>query len=263
MHINFEDTAMLAGQYKYDGIMYSITEAEKIGVDSCIELCKMNQIEAAVYYHKFLLDTDEQTFLKQLNRMENHAYVASCIGSHLFILSVNPGGNKTYIQNLCVYKSYLDRIAKCLNKYNILLGVEFLYTDPFMLYYQHKFIRSLRELVDMLNQIDNANIKLVLDTFHMFGSREFNPNQISVPVDRIALIQLCDIIPCSDHLYTDAARRLPMESGLINAKSFIRTLKQEGYSGYITVETCNRHYSLIPCAKMAGDVKKALDDCLA
>lgn len=228
-----------AGSLDYDGFMYSIKEAQIIGVGKLQNLCRQHGVHDSIYYHRINIDSNNAQFDKQLNWIDQYAKIASQIGSELTVLSITPGSNnQPYDLNLQQHVNRLSRIATILEKYNIVLGIEFLAKSPGMEKYRYRFIRSLQELLELTNRIQSRNLKLVLDAYHLYHSGELYKFDTMVSADNIVLLQICDIYPasCYNDLLKDD-RRLPMKCGVIDARRFISVAASMGFKEYVLIET--------------------------
>jgi sugar phosphate isomerase/epimerase len=90
--------------------------------------------------------------------------------------------------------------------------------------YESAFIRTVGEALDLLEQVDQRNVGLLLDTFHM------NIEEVSI-ADSIRR--------CSDrifHVHVADSNRWHPGGGHLDFKSVLAGLEEVGYAGYLSGE---------------------------
>jgi sugar phosphate isomerase/epimerase len=93
------------------------------------------------------------------------------------------------------------------------------------------FLNSLEEAIDLLEAVDHAVIKLVLDTYHL-GQDGRLVDHIATIVPRIALVQLGDA-RCPPN---GEQNRCRLGEGAVPLNEIVAALKAGGYDGYYDVE---------------------------
>lgn len=117
-----------------------------------------------------------------------------------------------------------------------------------------------------LQRLDQPNIGLVVDLFHICA-RGGDASQLDgIPADRIYEVQLCDMaeIPPQDKTrlseYARHQRLLPGE-GIIDVGRFVDKLKSAGYSGPVGIEVFNDDLKAQPADVAAQRAWQALNRC--
>lgn len=93
------------------------------------------------------------------------------------------------------------------------------------------FLTSLDEAVRVLDSVDDPQVKLVLDTYHLGFDCQLIA-QIPQLVDRLALVQLGD----ARHPPSGEQSRCLLGEGAIPLKEIVAALQASGYRGYYDVE---------------------------
>ncbi|MBK4764859.1 MAG: sugar phosphate isomerase/epimerase [Pantoea sp. Brub] len=109
---------------------------------------------------------------------------------------------------------------------------------------------------ERLQRINQPNVGLVIDLFHICALGGDVLQLDGIPVDRIYEVQLCDITkqPLKDKKslmqVARHERQLP-GNGIINIECFIDKLKRIGYQGPIGIEVFNDHLKCLPPDEVA------------
>ncbi|ADU71087.1 sugar phosphate isomerase/epimerase [Pantoea sp. At-9b] len=117
---------------------------------------------------------------------------------------------------------------------------------------------------ERLQRLDQPNIGLVVDLFHICA-RGGDASQLDgIPADRIYEVQLCDMAalpPQNNDAIIDIARhqRLLPGDGIIEVERFVDKLKSAGYNGPVGIEVFNDALKAQPPAVAAQQAWTALN----
>lgn len=117
---------------------------------------------------------------------------------------------------------------------------------------------------ERLQRLDQPNIGLVVDLFHICALGGDASQLDGIPADRIYEVQLCDMAekPSQDkQALIDTARhqRLLPGDGIINIEHFVDKLKSAGYQGPVGIEVFNDELKRLPPAEAAQQAWRALN----
>ncbi len=153
----------------------------------------------------------------------------------------------TYHENFELHTIRLREIGSILGDHGIRFGLE--YVGPLTLRAQWKytFVHSLKETRELLAAIDRKNVGVVLDSFHWFTAHETIDDILSVNNTEIVACDLNDV-PVGRKIdeQIDGQRMLPMATGVIDVKSFLKALVQIGYDGPVRAEPFNKELNDLP-----------------
>jgi 4-hydroxyphenylpyruvate dioxygenase len=117
---------------------------------------------------------------------------------------------------------------------------------------------------ERLQQLDQPNIGLVVDLFHICALGGDASQLDGIPADRIYEVQLCDMaeMPPQDKQplseYARHQRLLPGD-GIIEVERFVDKLKSAGYSGPVGIEVFNDKLKAQPADVAAHKAWQALN----
>ncbi|WKX27891.1 sugar phosphate isomerase/epimerase family protein [Tatumella ptyseos] len=117
----------------------------------------------------------------------------------------------------------------------------------------------------IIQQVDEENLGLVIDAFHIFALRRTLQDLKDIPVKKIFLVQLSDIeMPQDTNKLKQIARHQRMLPGEGNfpLTELVVYLDELGYSGPIGLEVFNDHAAEQNCLDVAQRAKEALEKIL-
>lgn len=113
----------------------------------------------------------------------------------------------------------------------------------------------------LVQKIDQPNLGLVVDAFHIFVRNRTVADLAGIPAEKIFLVQLSDLatLPTQDHL-VDIARhqRLLPGQGNFPLYTLLNALDALGYQGPLGLEVFNDQYHQQPPADVAREALHAL-----
>ncbi|MCX8956212.1 sugar phosphate isomerase/epimerase family protein [Erwinia psidii] len=116
----------------------------------------------------------------------------------------------------------------------------------------------------MVKRIDQPNLGLVVDAFHIFVRKRGVEDLAGIPVDKIFLVQLSDLseLPPEKALVATARheRLLPGE-GIFPLHTLLDYLDAKGYCGPLGLEVFNDNLQRRPAADVAKEAMSALKSC--
>ena len=107
--------------------------------------------------------------------------------------------------------------------------------------FKFPFIRTMAEARELIAAIGEANVGLVLDSFHWYCAGD--------TVEDILALDKSDVVACdlndaradlSRDEQIDGTRELPGASGVIDLKAFLGALVEIGYDGPVRAEPFNK-----------------------
>jgi 2-keto-myo-inositol isomerase len=152
------------------------------------------------------------------------------------LLVVNPANFKSVSEEEFVerrFDQFIDRVFELGFKKEIRIGYEYVS-------YSDKVINTLEKSVQALKRWKNG-IDLVLDVFHMYRTHETIENLPRDLTSRLLAFHVNDAPDIPIERVVDTDRVMPLD-GVIGVDSYIRDLKNRGYSGPASVELFNHKY---------------------
>lgn len=147
----------------------------------------------------------------------------------------------TYVQNFRQHARRLREIAKILGECGLRFGLEYVGPKTSWTAARHPFIHTMAETKDLLAEIDQANVGLVLDSWHWYTAEETVEDLLTLTNEDVVACDLNDApagIPVDQQL--DNRRELPAATGVIDLAAFLNALVEIGYDGPVRAEPFNQ-----------------------
>ena len=146
-----------------------------------------------------------------------------------------------------------------LSEFNVALALEYVAPKTRRAPFRHKFIHTLKGLLELLDAADRPGVGVLLDCFHWYCARETRADIEAVPSRRIVVVHVNDAIasrPVDEQVVGE--RLLPGESGVIDLRAFFTALRTIGYDGPITCEPTHPMWATTPHDVAAERTAKSL-----
>ena len=263
----FEHTLDLAHRHGFGAVGYSPASLKAEGIDSFKAIDLMGQYGAIISDFGLPVQiTGSAQFNGSFHALEPIAREAAKLGIRrccTWMLSFS--NDFEYAENFKRHTDMFRLIAKVLDEYGIMFGVEFLGPATILRSGKYPFISTLPQMLELCDAVGTGNMGVLLDAHHCYASGlkggEF-AKYIRSERD-IALVHLNDDaigIPLDE--ITDSPRFYPGEpgGGGNDVAGFMAALKQVGYTGPVAVEPFSEALNAISDGcQIAKIVSEAID----
>ncbi len=147
----------------------------------------------------------------------------------------------TYVRNFRQHATRLREIAKILGDCGLRFGLEYVGPKTSWTASRHPFIHTMAETKDLLAEIGQANVGLVLDSWHWYTAQETVEDLLTLTNQDVVACDLNDApaeIPVDQQI--DNRRELPAATGVIDLAGFLNALVTIGYDGPVRPEPFNQ-----------------------
>ena len=186
-------------------------------------------------------DTDEETFHKDLKKLQEYADAAVAIGCNRCVTTLSPAGdNRPYHENFEFHRRRFQEIAAVLKAVDVNLALGFQAAEYLRRNQAFQFIHDIDALTLLLNMIDSPNVGLLLDVWEVFACGGSLESIRKIPRQQIVAVQIAEL-PAQTPLaeLDEKSRLLPdNQSGRIGVPSILSYLAEIGYDGPVTVKPC-------------------------
>lgn len=186
--------------------------------------------------------TSKIEFHRGLSFLKQHIETIANYGIHSFVTWIMPTNQElTYRQNFDQHQIRLKQAAKLIGTEGLRLGLEYVGPKTLMIRDKYPFIHTIAELRELISGIGEDNVGYLLDSFHIYCSGDSLKDLAFLKANDIVSVQVNDgVIGRTADTQIDQERELPGDTGLIDLKSFLNTVKSTGYSGAVSVEPFNK-----------------------
>lgn len=152
----------------------------------------------------------------------------------------------TYIQNFKQHVRRLREVALIAEDHGMRLGLEYVGTKSLWSSKAFPFVHTMVETQELIAEIGKPNVGFVLDSWHWWTAQESSADILAL---RNVDVVSCDLndapvgIPRDEQ--HDTTRELPLATGVIPIKDFLKALVQIGYNGPVRAEPFNRRLNAL------------------
>jgi sugar phosphate isomerase/epimerase len=162
----------------------------------------------------------------------------------------------TYRSNFEQHTRRLRAVAKVLDEYGLVLGLEYVGPRTLWASKRYSFVHTLAETQELIDAIGNGNLGVVLDSWHWYTAEETLDDLRTLSADQIVAVDLNDApvgIPVDEQI--DNRRTLPAATGVIDVATFLKFLVEIGYEGPVRAEPFSQEVNAMddePAVKATG-----------
>ena len=169
----------------------------------------------------------------------------------------------SYVENFRQHARRLRSVAQVLQTQDIRLGMEYVGTKTIWTRQRYPFIRTLKEMRDLMAEIGTGNVGVVLDSWHWWQADDTVAELLALRSEEVISVDLNDAPSgVAKDQQVDGRRELPCATGVIDVGAFLRALNQIGYDGPVRAEPFNKPLNDLDnepaCAATIVALKKAV-----
>ena len=146
----------------------------------------------------------------------------------------------SYRENFRIHTTRLRECARQLSDNGLRFGLEYVGPKTLWASQRFPFIHTMRELRELIAEINVPDVGIVLDSFHWYEARDTVADIRALKSRDVVSVDLNDAragVAIDDQL--DGKRELPAATGVIDIKAFLGALEAIGYDGPVRAEPFN------------------------
>ncbi len=231
----------LARTYGFAGIDIDIVDfgqqVADFGIEDARRLIDAAELRIGNFPLPVRMYDDEEYYTKDVNRLGSLCELAQALDCPRTILTIQPFSNELpFHQNFEHHTERLGKIGEILAAHGVSLALEFSASASLREGKQFEFIKDLSGLMQLVEAINKKNVGLLVSSFQLYATG-LNPAEAvdGLPPERIISVHLADApadVPVAD--LTDAHRKLPGETNVVDHLSLLKALKAKNYGGPVT-----------------------------
>jgi sugar phosphate isomerase/epimerase len=203
---------------------------------------------------------DEARFQKDLGELGKAAAAWQEAGGSRVGTWIMPNHDSlTYLQNFRQHVERLREVAAVLNDHGLRLGLEYVGPKTMWTAKRYPFVHCMAEMKDLLDAIDFSNVGFVLDSWHWYTAQETEADLLTLTNDQVVAVDLNDAPEgLGVEQQVDSKRRLPVDTGVIDVRTFLRALVKIGYDGPVRAEPFDETLRALPPEEALSRTAKAM-----
>ena len=185
---------------------------------------------------------DDQKFQDDLRSLPNLAKQLKLAGVTRVGTWLSPGHNElTYLANFQQHANRLRVVANVLHDHGLRFGLEYVGPKTSWTSRRFPFIHTMTETRELIAEIGSKSVGLILDSWHWYTAGEELSHLDALTNNDVVAVDLNDA-PSGvvRDKQVDNRRELPLATGVIDLKGFLRSLVSMGYDGPVRAEPFNR-----------------------
>ncbi len=204
-----------------------------------------------------------EDYREQLAQLPKLSKVLTSVGGTRMNTYIPPSSRtETYLSNFKRWSTRLKEVAAILEDNGQRIGLEYIGTHTLLVRGKYPFIHTMAETKDLIADTGASNIGFVLDSWHWWQAGDSVADIASLSGDQIIAVDLNDAPKgVEKKAQIDSQRELPVATGVIDASSFLNTIKETGFDGPVRAEPFNAPLNRMDddaaCAATAESLKKA------
>jgi len=182
------------------------------------------------------LETDEEAFQRDLEKLAQYAPVAAEMGCIRCVTTVSPSSSdRPYHENFEFHRRRLAEVCKVLAGAGVHLGVGFRGAEELRKNKAFQFVYDFEALSLLIKMTGAPNVGLLLDVWDLYVSGGSIENLRSLSGRQIIAVQLANA-PAEAPLagMSEQCRLLPGQDGQIDLAAVLSLLSERGYDGPVT-----------------------------
>ena len=203
---------------------------------------------------------DDETFRQGVTDLPRRASALRAAGVTRVGTWINPSSDTlTFSENLKLHAQRLRLVAGVLADQDCRLGLEYVGPKTSWSSRRYPFVHTMKETKELIAAIGKPNVGILLDSWHWFTAQETVDDLKTLTNNDIVCMDLNDApagIPVLEQ--KDSARALPCETGVIDMKGFLSTLKALGCDAPARCEPFSARLRALPAEQALQETAAAM-----
>ena len=250
-HASLDEGIRAAQAHNFKGLEFNVKDVADLvdaeGADAVRARFADHGVLPAVFGLPIDWRSSDDTWQQGLESLPRLAKASQAIGCSRTATWVMPCSNDREMkENRRFHIERFKPIAAILDAAGISLGLEFIGPKTIRDSHKHDFVYTMGDMLDLGAEI-GPNVGLLMDSYHWYTSHATLDELGKVKKEQIVYVHLNDAregLEIDEQI--DGIRRLPGETGVIDLKGFIRTLKAIGFDGPAAVEPFKKELDALP-----------------
>jgi len=250
----------LAARHGFGGYHFNLAEAAQLGVARVRELTQATGVRLAAWGFPVEFRGEEKVYQQGMEELPRLARVAVDLGVLRTATWITPCSDQlTYEENYAFHLRRLKPAAAILADHGIWFGLEYVSPRNSWTSKKYPFIHAMAQMRELAANV-GTKVGFLLDSWHWYNAAETTGDLGRLRPEWVVDVHVNDAPAIPRGELVDNIRGLPGESGVIDLKGFLGTLKQIGYDGPVMVEPFSERVRQLPaeeaCQVTAAALKK-------
>lgn len=179
---------------------------------------------------------EDSIYQKDLDRLPQLAELAAELDCRRSTTTIEPASeDRPYHENFEFHRERFSEIAEALQPFGVQLGLQFRAAAEHRQGKRYEFLHAFDALLLLCKSVGAQNVGVVLDIWDWHVSGATMKDIQALSADKIVTVQVADLREDADlETIEETSRRLPGETGVIDAAAILVVLAELGYDGPVT-----------------------------
>jgi sugar phosphate isomerase/epimerase len=236
--------ARLAASTGFPGVDINISRAMEEGLEPTRKLLAELKLKPAVVPLPVEFRKDEETFRRELDKLEPAAQFAAAIGCPRITTWIPPSSELPKPEQTRIYRERFKRCADIMQRSKVRFGFEFISPVHLRKRLPHEFIWRMDEMLEFA-QSCGPNVGLLLDSWHWHHAGAGVKDILAAGKTHIIHVQVADAPKLPPEEIKDNERLMPGE-GVADLDGFFKALRKIGYADGVSPEVFGRGLKDMP-----------------
>jgi sugar phosphate isomerase/epimerase len=257
----FEQAVALAAKYGFQGIQVGAGDIEALGLAQVRRLLDEHHLLPAVTGIPVNFRQDDAVFEEGMAALPAFCQSMSELGCLRAVTWFMPWhATLTYDAYFQQMRVRSARICEVLARYGMRYGLEFVGPETLRSGKPNPFIHDIDGLLSLIDAVGADNLGFLLDAFHWYTSGGTAADLAKLSDRLVVSVHVNDAIAGrTPQEQIDNQRALPGETGVIDIRTFMRSLDGMGYTGAIIVEPFSQRLRDLPSEEAVAETARSLD----
>ncbi len=256
--LSLTDSIALAARTGFGGLDFSISQAAQLAEEIGAQGVKALFDEAGIRFGAWGLPVRWQSddWEADLAQLPGYAALAAELGADRTSTWCPPSSDqRAFDENFDWHVARFQPIAAALAEHGIRFGIEFIGPQTLRPPHKHAFIYDMAGMLELAAALGTSNVGLLLDAWHLYTSGGAVSDLDKISNADIVNVHVNDApLDLRMHEYIDNDRRLPLETGVLPLRDFMRKLAELGYDGPVTPEPFSARLNAMDDALQAAQI---------
>lgn len=265
--VTLPQTIELAKKHGFAGIDFNIVEAGKLADEHGVAYVKDLFAKAGVlpggWGAPVNMRGDAAEFKQSVADLGKYADLAVALGSNRALGGISPcSDDKNWDEQWAWAIEHYAPVAQTLKEHGCRYGLEFIGPKTIRGKRKYEFIYSMKDTLKFAKAIGTGNMGVLLDHWHLYTSYGTIDEVRALTNADVVAVHVNDApkgIDVDEQI--DNRRLMPLESGVLDIKSFLEALKSIGFDGPVTCEPFSARINAMSAdealAETAATMRKA------
>jgi len=259
--VGFEEAAELAAHAGFEGVYIDLGYLAQAGPETVVYMLEERGLKAAGWNLPVRLTAEEAQFRAALEKLPPVAEACSAARALRCGTWLPPASDEMPPDRM--RRLLLERlrpVCEVLEDNDVRLGLEFIGPATARAGKKYEFIHTMDGMLELCREVGTGNVGLTLDAWHLYTSGGSMDDVLKLTDDDVVHVHVNDAPDgVALEAQIDNVRRLPGETGVIDAARFLQCLEQIGYSGPVMVEPFDERLRALEPGQAVLKTKEALD----